>query len=274
MRWVSVMLVVGCASSEASGGGDATAGPSGPDVGAADAADDTRGAADLEAPPEDAADQPLPPAPVSGTVRIFGPPGGPLEGAKISILEHPELTASTDAAGEYRFEAVPAGDVTLVMAAEGYPENQLGTLTSNGAALTGCDFQAVSHGIYDLFALLTESEPDPARCQISTTVTRFFEGDLPVVHGEPGATAVTVPEIPTAPIYFNADVLPTPGLDETTVDGGVVWTNVTPGDYVLEARKEGVQFSPVRIKCRAGVLVNAAPPRGIQGLNPGSGYSE
>lgn len=73
-------------------------------------------------------------------------------------------------------------------------------------------------------------------------------------------------------IHFNEDVLPTPGLAETSVDGGVVWTNVVPGEYVLTASKEGVEFEPVKIRCRAGVLVNAGPPRGLQGKGPGGPY--
>lgn len=225
---------------------------------------DAEGTEDLGPPP--------PPAAISGVIRIFGPPGGPLAGATITILEHPDLSAVSDEDGRYTLPEVPAGDVTLVMQAEGYPENQLGTQTLEGADLDGCDFQAVSAGVYDIFAMLTESTPDPARCQISTTITRYFEGGLPTVHGEPGATATIEPAVSSEPIYFNADVLPTPGLVETTVDGGVVWTNVEPGKYVLSAHKGELPFKDVRIWCRAGVLVNAAPPRGLQALAPGDGY--
>ncbi len=74
------------------------------------------------------------------------------------------------------------------------------------------------------------------------------------------------------PVYFNKDVLPEPGLTETSVDGGVVWTNVPPGNYVLRANKTDVEFEEVRIWCRPNVLVNAAPPKGLQALVPGSGY--
>ena len=216
----------------------------------------------------------VPPATVRGTVRIFGPPGGPLEGATIGILEHPERSAVTGADGRFELTDVPGGDVTLVLTADGYPENQLGTHRLQGEDLERLDFQAVSQTIYDIFAVLANAAPDPARCQISSTVTRWFEGSLPAVHGEPGATVSIEPSLPAehGPTYFNADVLPTPGLTETTVDGGVVWTNAPPGTYVIRAHKPGVTFEDVRIKCRAGVLVNAAPPWGLQALVPGSGY--
>lgn len=230
-----------------------------------------------DTPTPDEAVEPPPvgdPAAVRGTVRIFGPPGGPLPGAEVRVFEHPELKAVTNDEGKFEIAGVPAGDVTLVMLAEGYPENQLATLSLDGEDLESLDFQAVSQGIYDIFAALTGAEPDPTRCQVSTTVTRWFEASLPVVHGEPGATATISPELPAehGPIYFNPDVLPTPGLTETSVDGGVVWTNVPPGEYVLSAKKKDVSFEEVRILCRANVLVNAGPPRGLQALNAGGDY--
>ncbi len=214
------------------------------------------------------------PATVFGTVRIFGPPFGPLEGAEVYVVEHPELTAVTDEKGKFEIADVPAGDVTLVMLAEGYPENQIGTFTFDGNDRENVDFQAVPQWLYDAFAVLVETTPDPTRCQIATTVTRWFEDLVPEVHGEPGATAMISPELPPlhGPTYFDDRVLPTLGLTETSVDGGVVWTNVPPGDYTLTAKKADVAFEEVRILCRANVLVNAAPPWGLQALNPGSGY--
>jgi|GEM_PF-3542389 len=43
-----------------------------------------------------------------------------------------------------------------------------------------------------------------------------------------------------------------------------VFLNVPPGDYVLTAHKAGMSFTPAAIRCRAGVLVNASPPWGLQ----------
>jgi hypothetical protein len=214
-------------------------------------------------------------ATVSGNVWIFGPPGGPLAEAEIYVLEHPDIRTTSDQDGRFELADVPAGDVTLVMVGTpSFPENQLGTHTLGSADLDDVDFQAVSGGVYNIFASLAGADPDPALCQVSSTVTRWFEGELPTVHGEPGATATIDPALPDgrSVIYFNPDVLPTPGLTETSVDGGVVWTNVSPGEYVLRADKDDVEFKEVRIKCRAGVLVNAAPPRGLQATVPGSGY--
>lgn len=51
----------------------------------------------------------------------------------------------------------------------------------------------------------------------------------------------------------------------------MLWANVPPGEYLLTAYKEGVVFRDVRIKCRAGMLVNASPPWGLQALQGGVG---
>lgn len=60
-------------------------------------------------------------------------------------------------------------------------------------------------------------------------------------------------------------ILPDRRLTQTTRDGGVLWLNVPPGEYVLTAHK-GVRFTQARFRCRAGVLVNASPPWGLQAL--------
>jgi hypothetical protein len=277
-----LLLLAGCADPvsgsagavDASNAAGAEAGtPEGDaDVDAADVdATDVDAAIEDATPPDYAG---IEPAAVHGTVRIFGPPGGPLEGAEVFVLEHPEIRTRSDANGQFTLAQIPAGPVSLVMLADGYPENQLGTQQLLGEDLEGLDFQAVSDLIFRLFVTLSESEADPARCQVATTVTRWFEGRLPTVHGEPGVTTTITPAVPEdhGPVYFSEQVLPTPALTETSVDGGVAWTNLQPGHYVLHAHKEGVAFEEVHIRCRPGVLVNAGPPRGLQALNPGSGY--
>ena len=87
-------------------------------------------------------------------------------------------------------------------------------------------------------------------------------------HGEEGATVTIEPAIPVeqGPIYFGSNVIPDPDLTETTDDGGVLFYNVPPGRYTLEANKKGVTFESVTMECRAGVLVNASPPYGLQAL--------
>jgi hypothetical protein len=59
---------------------------------------------------------------------------------------------------------------------------------------------------------------------------------------------------------------PDTSLTVTSIDGGVILANIPPGEYTLTATKQGKQFSTVAVRCRAGLLVNAAPPHGLQGL--------
>ena len=81
-------------------------------------------------------------------------------------------------------------------------------------------------------------------------------------HGEAGATVTLEPAIDPArgPVYFGADVIPDRSLTETSEDGGVLYTNVPVGTYVMRAQKDGVTFEETTMKCEAGVLVNASPP--------------
>src|SRR5690242_6893333 len=51
-------------------------------------------------------------------------------------------------------------------------------------------------------------------------------------------------------------------LNATSLDGGVTFLNVPPGDYILEAKKDGMTFSKVAITARKGVVVNASHPNG------------
>jgi hypothetical protein len=114
--------------------------------------------------------------------------------------------------------------------------------------------------------------PAPGTCQIAATVTeigRSLNDDVPS-HGEAGAT-VTLdpwPEGVRGPIYFRylapGLIVPDRELGETTRDGGVLFLEAPPGDYTLTAHKEGARFTPARVRCRAGWVVNASPPFSLQ----------
>jgi hypothetical protein len=179
------------------------------------------------------------------------------------------VTATTDADGLFRLDGLPAdGEVTLVLTAQDYVLIQTGTLAVAGGDLERVTFQAVHDAIFALLADMLAVTPDPATCQIATTVTRvgkslYDEG----AHGEAGATVTIDPPLAgnaEGPIYFDASVLPDRMLTETSEDGGVIFVNVPPGRYVLTATKAGVTFTPMTITCRAGLLVNASPPWGLQ----------
>ena len=212
-----------------------------------------------------------PPATVSGHAFVFGPNGAglSLEGAVVSVGESPGVTATVAADGTFAIAAPSGGPATFSLTQTGFFPNQSATLdiTADGVAMLG--FQAPTNDAVDILASLVRVTPDPTRCQISTTVSRAgtepYGGDG---LGVDGAIVTIDPPLPASsgPIYFAYGSLPFPDrtLTATSIDGGVLFANVPVGEYTLTATKSGVTFSTVDIRCRAGVLVNAAPPHGIQ----------
>jgi len=226
------------------------------------------------------ADEPPPPPKirVSGTAYSFTLPGTPygrIAGGEISLLEAPGEVATADEEGVFSLEGLTGGsEATFVVKAEGFPEGQTKTFTLPGEDLEGLTFQIPGDDLVLMLAAVLGITVADDRCQLVSTITRVGKsiGDEGA-HGEPGATVALEPAIPDehGPVYFNAGVLPDPTLTESSEDGGVLYTNVPPGDYVLTADKEGVEFTPIRLRCRAGVLVNASPPFGLQALSGGIG---
>lgn len=211
---------------------------------------------------------------VSGDAFAFTLPGTPyglIDGATISILEQPELTVQSDAMGHYVIPGVPVGsEATFVIEAEGFPLARTKSFTiPDSGSLERVTFQVPDDTLFDALASLLAIEVDPAACQIVSTVTRVGKSIYDAgAHGEAGATVTLEPAIPAehGPVYFGADVIPDRSLTETSEDGGVLYTNVPVGTYVMRAHKDGVVFEETTMKCEAGVLVNASPPYGLQAL--------
>lgn len=206
---------------------------------------------------------------VSGDAFAFGP-GTMIANAAIHVLELPELTTTSDAAGHFELE-LPAGvDATFVLDKAGYPRIYTKTFTlPDAGTLERVTFQVPDDATFAALATIVQIEPDPATCQLASTVTRVGKSLYDAgAHGEAGATVTIEPALPSehGPVYFNASVIPQPSLTETSDDGGVLYTNVPPGTYVLRASKPGVEFVEVTIECDEGVLVNPSPPHGLQVL--------
>ena len=213
---------------------------------------------------------------VSGHAFAFSLDGGRVEGAYVTANEHPTWCARTDADGYFQLDGVAVGsDLTLRMHHADFPLIQLGTHTVPEGGMERVTFQAPDHGTYSLMAAAARVRPDPTRCQIAATVTEvgrsLYTTDHPS-HGEAGATVALTPAATDAvgPIYFEylgpGRIIPDRSLTETTRDGGILFLNVAPGDYVLSAHKDGVTFTDVRVRCEAGLLVNPSPPWSLQAL--------
>jgi hypothetical protein len=208
---------------------------------------------------------------VSGdAIPFIEVPDGRIEGAEVWILEHPETRVTTGADGHFEFTDLRVGsEVTLVMEHPDYYPIQTGTIVLGPEGAERVTFQAVTYGIFDAFAAVVGIDPDATKCQMVTTVTRVGKSIYDFgAHGEAGAVVTLDPALPDmqGPIYFNSSVIPDYSLDETSDDGGVLFVQVPPGEYVWTATKPGVEFTQVRMKCRAGVLINASPPWGLQAL--------
>ncbi|MEW6269521.1 MAG: hypothetical protein AB1689_09530 [Thermodesulfobacteriota bacterium] len=210
-------------------------------------------------------------ASVSGDAIPFNGGDRRIEGAEVWILEQPERRMVTGGDGHFSFDGVEVGsEVTLVLEHPDYHLIQTGTHVVPPEGIERLTFQAVTHDVYAALAALLGVVPDEeGACQMPTTVTRVGRSLYdPGAHGEEGATVTIDPPLPAehGPIYFNSQVLPDRSRSETSDDGGVLWIQVPPGEYVLTASKPGVEFRQVKMKCRPGVLVNASPPWGLQAL--------
>lgn len=214
---------------------------------------------------------PVPTTTVSGDAFAFNEgTDARVEGGHVFVLEDPTLDATTDAMGHFVITDVPVGsDATLVLEHADFVPIQTATHDVPAAGLERVTFQAVRPSTYADLAALIGITPDPARCQMVTTVTRIGRSLYdPGAHGLAGATVSIDPALPTesGPIYFDATVFPNRALTETSDDGGVLYVNVPPGDYVWTATSPTATFTELRLRCRAGMLVNASPPWGLQAL--------
>lgn len=210
-------------------------------------------------------------ATVSGNAIPFDRgPDGRVADAEVWVLEEPDMRVVTDADGYFEFTELPVGsEVTLVMEHPDYVAIQTGTIVLGPEGAERVTFQAVSHQIYEAFAAIVDVVPDQTKCQMVTTVTRVGKSIYDAgAHGEADVVVTIDPPLSEeqGPIYFNSSVIPDFTLDETSDDGGVLFIQAEPGEYVWTATKPGVEFRQVVMKCRAGVLINASPPWGLQAL--------
>lgn len=216
---------------------------------------------------------------IRGTAYTFNTPD-PIAGATIKVEELPDVSATTGADGSYELELPLGTTATPYIAAADHYGVHVQTFTlddaHDGSELDGVNFQTPSLAIYDGLKALVGGfvgrDPFEGGCVIVTTV-----GDARMVgmtfdefinfhpHGVEGAT-VAIDPASAAPIYFNDQVLPDQAQLTSSIDGGVLFANVPPGEYSLSATKPGVEFATVHVKCESGWVVNANPIWGLHAL--------
>jgi len=221
--------------------------------------------------------QPLdgPPAHVVGHAFIFGPNPSALtiEGAIVAVAEDPSVSTTVNADGSFELDVPSGGFSSFSLTKSGFIPSQSAAIEITAAGIQRLGFQTPALEAVDQLATFARVTLDPTKCQISTTVSRAgtepYGGDS---LGVAGAVSTISPAADAdGPIYFASNgsttpptIFPDRALAETSIDGGVIFANVSPGEYTITASKAGTAFSPATIRCRPGVLVNAAPPNGIQ----------
>jgi hypothetical protein len=215
--------------------------------------------------------------PVSGAAFTFGPTSGrDLRGARIVVAEDPSIFTTLEADNRFYLEVPSGAPLSFRLEQPGFFPNQTATLDPGAEGLSLVGFQAPIEEMAEALAAGAGVVMNPERCQVATTVSAASSepyGGSGM--GEPGVIVELLPELPagaSGPVYFayysEAVIYPDPSLRATSIDGGVLFANLPPGEYRLRAEKEGIEFTEVELRCRAGTLVNAAPPHGIQVLTP------
>ena len=263
LAWLAAVCVGACGGGGGGGGGQddvATRQDTGPV-----AATDLSSSADLPPAPDAVAGT----VTLSGVAYTFDTPN-PLAGATIALAEHPEVSTVSGADGRFSL-TVPDGEtITPFGARDGYKTMHVQTFTTAGEDITDAYFQMIYVGTYDMFAVILGITPSDDHCQISSTVNeKAIQGmtyeDF-AAHGHHGVAGATVTAEPPVPelVYFDEQTQPDRSLTETTIDGGVVATNVPPGLYVFTAHHPERSFDTFTATCEPGRFINANPPWGMR----------
>ena len=209
---------------------------------------------------------------VGGTAYMFGYEPGAVAGATIAMAELPNLTTVTGADGRWRM-VVPRGvPLTPCATHSEFAPMCLQTFTFVEALPLNLNLQMVPPFYFNAFAGLLGRQVDPPVCQLVTTVNtkdvflldrKQFYGYG--AHGVAGATCELDPPV-AQPVYFSAVTIPKKELAETTTDGGVVWTNLPAGKYVVRTQHPTKKFADFIATCEPGRFINACPPWGAREL--------
>lgn len=221
---------------------------------------------------------------ISGRAYAFNHMDTYLEGATIRVRENPDLTAVTDANGDY--ELVVPSDTTVtpyIDPPEGYNEIDLQTFHTRSKDIQNANFQTPADAEYNALAGLlgglydVQFGPDgrPEECVIVTTSSardvrgvdyQTFWDRTP--HGVAGATSTAEPALPD-PTYFNEFVIPDPSQPSSSEDGGIIWPVVEAGHYRVMTDSPDTDFASFLAHCEPGRIVNANPPWGAYELAAG-----
>jgi hypothetical protein len=237
--------------------------------------------------------------PIGGTVFHFGldlsqtpPVSFPFQstvaGARVYVAELPVtrlLNIRSDANGKWGFEAIKLQgrplQISFVYELSGYTTTKSQVFEIGDAGITDVAVQFPTEAYFSAAKGQIEQQigaligaPYSLSNVVVTTVGKswasMYSSELP--HGDPGAEVAISPAIafPSSlgPIYFNESVAPDPTLTSTSVDGGVMFGNLSTGTYTITASKAPFSYLPLTfvIQDQIGLYV-ASPPHATQGTN-------
>jgi hypothetical protein len=209
-------------------------------------------------------------------------------GVRVWISEYPytrDLDIRTDQTGWWTMYVIKYEGVDLEFS---FVYEKDGWITTKSNAITVTDEDDTDLAIQYIDPLYYEYAvkpyvqavwlgPVPFQNAMVVTVGKSWasmhDGRLP--HGDPGATAIASPALGIGPIYFNEAVLPDPGQQTTSLDGGVTWLNMPLNNtYYVTASKDGVNYETVKFNVDEADAVEhgvelyiASPPDSVQGDN-------
>lgn len=217
---------------------------------------------------------------ISGKAYKFNHMDTPIPGATIRVRELPDVSATTDAVGDYVLTVPDDTTVTpYIDPPDGYNQIDLQTFHTRGQDIVNANFQtpadAEYNGLRGLLGVPAGPDGRPTECVIVTTASARNVRDVDyqtfwdrTPHGVPGATSIEFPEL-DGPIYFNEMVIPDGTKTETSEDGGIIWTRVPTGTYRIVTLSPTTRFASFLATCEPGRVVNANPPWGAYELSPG-----
>ena len=223
---------------------------------------------------------------ISGNVYAFFGIDDVIPGSVIKVDEYPALSADVGPDGTYAIAVPDDANVTpYISTPVGYRDTYLQTFHTAGEDLIHVNFQVTMDGHYLAFSAILGVPLDDNKvikdCVIVSTfsitaardATTFDPGFKNVYpHGLANSTATIDPAgqgNTKGPVYFSEAVIPTVAQTSSSVDGGVLWTEVPPGWYKLTPSNPASNLAPFTAHCENGRLINASPPWGFYELHNG-----
>ena len=222
---------------------------------------------------------------ISGNAYAFFGIDDTIPGSVVKVDEFPDLSADVAPDGTYSIAVPDDANVTpYIVTPPGYHDTYLQTFHTAGQDLIHVNFQVTKDLHYLGFAAILGVPLDANKvikdCVIVSTFSITAARDAATFdpgfknvypHGLEGSTATIDPVAGNTKgaIYFSAAVLPTPAQTSSSVDGGVLWTEVPPGWYKLTPSNPTSNLAPFTAHCENGRLINASPPWGFYQLHDG-----